>query len=362
VSKQAILYGVLLSLSLVGSYWTWTHPETPLAGEEVMVLDAKAEDITTILWDSEKLDLRLTVSEDAAGRYLLVKSTEQKRRLKPHSEEAPAPVEATPPSPETPPAEDPAKPEEDRFETYEEVKEFKAGKAGDELLTALSPMIAKRSLSNLPDEKLAPLGLAEPEATLTIQRAGKPDRVFDVGGEAFGTRDRYLREKDTGTIYLVKEDLIRPLKHGTTRLPDRELVGVEMKELAKVTVKDATGAERSFEHRNRVDEKAAYWGAVGEEGSLEPAKTWVEALLKLKSTSFVAAEDTPTTTTVMATIVTEDAKGQKVTLELIKGTDADGKEAWYAKSTHTRLLVKMSSAQTGDLVADIPTVMGAKAQ
>ena len=60
MSKQAILYGVLLSLSLVGSYWTWTHPDTPLAGEEVMVLDAKAEDITTILWDSEKLDLRLT--------------------------------------------------------------------------------------------------------------------------------------------------------------------------------------------------------------------------------------------------------------------------------------------------------------
>ena len=120
-----------------------------------------------------------------------MKSTEQKRRLKPHSEEAPAPpVEATPPSPETPPADDPAKPEEDRFETYEEGKEFKAGKAGDELLAALSPMIAKRSLSNLPDEKLAPLGLAEPEATLTIQRAGKPDRVFDVGGAAFGTRDR----------------------------------------------------------------------------------------------------------------------------------------------------------------------------
>ncbi|MCB9760212.1 MAG: DUF4340 domain-containing protein [Alphaproteobacteria bacterium] len=366
MSRQVTILSVALVLSLGASYLRWTAEEGTDAADTIVVLDAKAGEIEELRWDSDKLDMVLLPQSDARGDWLLVKTTEEKER--PVAEpEAPQPDdegEAAEEEPEDESPDDESAEEEDdlpeppapaQMETFTEVVEFKAGEAGDKLLESLSPMVAKRALDTVADDKLDELGLAEPEATLVVKRAGKGERTFQVGGEAYGTRDRYLRDAESGKVYLIEDDLLRPLKYGKTRLPDRELIGIETADIATVAI-TAPGGAVSFEQRNPDDPKAAYWAPPGGESD-ESAGNWMNKLLKLRSASFVQAEDTPTALSEALTIQVTGDDGVKTTLKLLEGTDPEGREAFYAESDFTRRQVKLHNAQAQDLIQDVETIL-----
>ncbi|MCB9746120.1 MAG: DUF4340 domain-containing protein [Alphaproteobacteria bacterium] len=377
MSRQVTILGTLLGLSLVGSYMRWTAEEGTDLADKIVVLDAKAEQIKAVIWDSEELDLTISWKEDALGRYAMVTAVEQKERKLPSAEpeeaiedeegaaegeegaaegESPEPPEAAEEPSEGESAEEPTEPPAPEVELYQEVTEFKAGKAAEELLEDIAPMLAKRALAEVSGDKLAELGLDAPEGTLTVQREGKPDKVYEIGGEAYGTRDRYLRDTETSKVFLIEDKLLRPLKFGPTRLPDRELLGFDAADIATVKV-SAVDAEVTYEQRNSDDPKAAYWAAPGEEGEDEEAGNWVNKLLKLKGASFVQAEEIPTGETLELTVVVTGEDGKAVTLEIFKGTDPEGHEAWYATSGWTRSKVKLHTSPASDLAADVETIL-----
>lgn len=356
MTRQVPVFGVLLLVSLAASYARWTSEKDSVDADTIYVLEAKADQITEVVWDSEKLDVTLTSQKDALGSYLMAHATEQKKRpiAKPDAPAAPEEVsvdENGDPVPE----EEKAK-EAPNFETYEVKSEFKAGVEAEKLWEALAPFEAKRALENVSDEKLEELGLKEPEATLTIKRAGKPDKVLQVGGESYGTKDRYVRDVETQRIYMVSDDTLRPLRFGTTRLPDRELIGLETGDMTDIVVETQAG-KGAFKQNNAADPKAAFWAAPGETTANESAGLWINKLIALKSADFVQPEDTPTSTTPALAVSVRAKDGSTIQLEVLRGVDPDGKEAWYAKSTYTRQLVKLHSSQVRDVVDDASTVL-----
>ena len=359
--RPSLVYGVTLTVLMIGSYLTWTREDAAAEAAEVIVVDTKAEDIQRVVYTSEKLDVDLEARKDDYGSYLWAKTVERrkKRSLKKkddghghedHGEEDEEP--AIDPKDEVA-VEGDDEPEEPEITIVS--KTFKAGDAGDKLLETFAPLEANRLL-DVNEAELADFGLAEPEESLEIQRAGKDPRVFDVGGEAYGTKDRYIRDRNSGKVYLINADTLNPLKRGTTSLPDRALMALEESDALQVQVSSATDT-LSLEHRNRDDPDASHWRVVGEDEPNESAGTWLEKIFRLRSSGYVQADEVPTDQELVfaVTVTGEDSSTEVV--EVFSASDPDGKEAWYARSPYTRELVKLHTSPASQAAEDLGTIL-----
>ena len=353
MNKQVLILGTTLVVTLVASYLSWTSEEGTDEDDSIVMLDADVEDLASISWDSEKLDVQVVQKSDDRGDFWWVTTTETKRVPKNKSHEEPDPALEDPEAEETPAEE---------LEEYEEVqKEFKAGKAATDLADSLAPLLAVRVLADVTEDRYEDFGLTEPDATFVVSREGKDDRTFKVGGEAYGTRDRYVLSDD-GKVYLVDQDLLRPLKYATTRLPDRELHEADAKDLTTVTLttvcepldSDCEEATVELTQHNAQDAANAYW-AVGDDES-ETAEAWLDKALGLKSAGFVQAGDEPTELGLRLQVLLTTDDGT-TTVAISQGLDADGKETWYAQSEHTRQLVKLHKTQASEVVEDVESVL-----
>lgn len=375
MNKQVIVLGVGLGAALVASYLTWTSEEGTDEDDTIVMLDADVEDIEEVTWTSEKLSVVLVGKSDDRGDYLWVTTTEQKRVPKDKSHENPDPHagdhdehdgvednEAEGDETEGQEATDSSEEEVEEFE--DKIKHFKAGKAGEELLASLAPFEAARVLAGVGEDKFEDFGLTEPDATLTVTRKGKDAKVFDIGGEAYGTRDRYVLDKGEGTVYLVDQDLLRPLKYATTRLPDRNLVDAEKVDIVRVTLSticapvetDCEGATVELEHHNPQDSANAFWAVAGTDEASETAEAWLDKALGLKSASFVQADDQPAEINAKLQLIVEDEE-HVTTIEISKGVNPEGDETWYAESEHTRELVRLHKTQASEVAEDVESVI-----
>jgi len=361
MSRAILSYSAVLTASLVASYWAWTREAPADDDEVVVVVDVAPDELDRIEYRSDDLDLDLVSRSDSRGDYLWVTATERKKeRSAPiddgHGHGADAADDDAEDAGDAGDADEDA---EDAGEKAPEIvvttKEFKAGKNGDELLALLNPLEAERALDTVPDDKLAELELTEPAASVTLVRKGKEPRTLQLGGEAYGTKDRYLRDVGSGRIYLVDDEFVRPLKYGNTRLPDRELFGVDIAEMASLVIAGPTGS-LELEQRNRDDEENAFWAAVGAEEPAEVAATWLEKVLRLKSASYVQAEDVPASTEEAFSLQITDVDGTTVTFEVSSGVNPDGDETWYGRSGHTRELVRLHNGPASQAAEDLVTV------
>lgn len=370
-ARAAMVYGVTLGVLLVGSYLSWTREDAAAEAAAVIVMDAESDDISKIVYTSEKLDLELDTRRDDLGTYLWVHATERKEEKKQRADDGhghghePGDDEPEDKGEDGKAAkvkdgeakDDEAKDDEPATPTIVTTETvFKAGDAGTKLLERFAPFEANRLLEVSGEDKLAEFGLDAPTETLELHRAGKDARVFDIGGEAYGTRDRYLRDRASGKVYLVEADALNPLKRGTTSLPDRELLGMETEAIARVQVNTGTEAVE-FEHRNRDDKDAAHWRTAGEDEANESAGTWLEKVFRLRSSGYVQPDEAPTGTELVFAVTAMGDDDTAITLEILKGLDPEGDEAWYGRSQHTRELVKLHKSPTSQAAEDITTIL-----
>ncbi len=369
--RSSAIYGALLSLALAGAWVRYTaEPALELDGK-VLLLQGTEDELTEVIWTSEGKDKAvITRKTDARGDYYEVVYTRwtEKKAPKvtptetpagpttdPVGPEAPGTDPATPADPNKPPeAADPAKPPEPAPIIEESVQTFKAGEEGAKLATSVSPMLAIRKLEGVDAEKLATTGLDAPKEFLEISRKGKTVKL-EVGGEVYGTRDRYVKNSATGEIYLVDDELLRPLKYARTRLPDRAVFGIEAKKITKAVL-SASGTSRVLSQKNAQDAEKSTW--VREDRPTEAdeqLQTWMEKILKLKNTGYAEKDDATEGLVLAFTLQIEDEKGVKETLEVFK--DAEGKQ-WWARSEFTRGWVKMLKGPTADLSDDVATLVG----
>ena len=365
MTRGIATYGLLLTLLLGLSWMDWTSPPEVDIGDKVMLVQGESADLEKIIWKDEgKEEVVIERKTDASGAYLWATHTkwEEPKAPKPDPSKpadaatpadpskatdaaAPADAAATPAATPEPP-----KPAEKVAKTTV----FKAGEAGDKLVDSLSPMLAVRQLTDVPADKLTAYGLDAPKETVEIVRKGR-SRVLELGGEVYGSKDRYVRDKESGNIYLVDGELLRPLKFARTRLPDRTLFSLEKDKVATAEVSSGVGSLKITQKNAEDKEKATWVKSSAPDAVDEQLKTWMDKALQLKSTSYVAPDEVPTELQTRFKLTLKAADGHSETIEFQQAGD---KGDWYASSEYTRGLVKLLKGPTSALNDDVAAIVG----
>ena len=348
MSKQAIILAGLLGVGMVASYMTWTSEDPTTNTDGVVLLDASPEQIERISWTTEKMDVELSRRSDAVGDYIWVKTVERIEK------ELPVELSVDPVDPQA--LQDDAQAEPTDVETRTEIetvlRDFKAGDSAQALIESFAPLMASRSLE-VGSDKYGDFGLDAPQATLMITRSGKEPRELSIGGEAYGTRDRYALDTEKGNVVLLDSELLRPLKFAISRLPDRELLTVETPKLSKVELRSPDREPVILDQLNAADPQKATWGYPGESDGDDSAAAWMNKALSIKAKAYVQADEMPTSTTTELTLIYTAQDGSQHQVEVIQGQDPQGETQWYGRSTNTRELVTLHPAQASELVADL---------
>lgn len=340
MNRSLLIYAVLLVGSLGWAYQTWTHEDELELADKVVLLSGSPDELASIVYRGPELELTLEFRDDEHGRYAWGRAEPKGAALEP-PEPPPTPDGAEPPPP--PPVPEP--------------EEFKVGKAGDPVVEALAPFVAKRRLEGVGDD-LAELGLAEPEATLEITRQGKETKVFELGSNVFGGAAVYVRDPADGAIYLVEARVIRPLLNGSRTLPDRDLTGIDERKAERVVLR-VDGRQASFTQHNPDDAEAKYWSVTGEDDKSPEITAWVGKALRLRSTRYVQDGGSLVDLASAFDFTVQADDGSAVTVEVLRNFDEEGQEQFFARSTHTRGLVKLPRAAVAEASADLESALQA---
>lgn len=339
--RSVSIYGVIVAVLLGLSWVEWTSPPEVDTGDKVVVMQGEQKDVERVLWKSEKEEVTVERKLDAAGTYLWVTYTKWEEPKAPPKPEPLAP-DAAPTEPE-PPAEKVAK-----------TQVFKAGDVGDKMMESLSPLLALRQLTDVPAEKMATLGLDDTKETLEVVRNGR-SRVLEIGGEAYGSKDRYARDKESGSIYLLDDELLRPLKFAKTRMPDRALYSIAVDRIESATISEAMTSLEVVQKNAEDKEKATWVRAASPDAPAEQLKTWMDKALQLKGNSYVSPEDMPDDLQDRFQLTVKGTDGKSETLSIQQSA---AKGDWYGKSEHTRGLVKLLKGPASSLYEDIEDLAG----
>lgn len=342
MNRSLIIYAVLLLGSLGWAYQTWTHEDELALAEKVVVLPGKPEQLSSVVYRGKDVELTIELREDERGRYAWGRSVPQEPPAE-DGEPPPAPEDGSEPPP-------PPQPEE-----------FKVGKAGDSVLEDLAPFVAKRRLEGVAEADLEALGLSpEPDATLEITREGKEPKRFELGGNVFGGANVYVRDPDDGAIYLVEAKLLRPLQAGTRTLPDRDLTGIDERKVERVTLRMGD-RQATFVQHNPDDLDARYWSVAGEDEDSPEAGAWVDKALRLRSSRYVQGDAMPADLVHAFDVRVEGEGAEAVTVEVLRSASGgeDSQEQFFARSEHTRGLVKLPRAAAAEASADLESALQA---
>ncbi|MDP2310253.1 MAG: DUF4340 domain-containing protein [Pseudomonadota bacterium] len=326
MNKSVIVFAGLLVLSLGAAWQRYTGgEETPKEG--VVLIDAKAAELEKVVYTSPELTITFEQRTDDFGRYGWVTVEDRKKKGKDAAADA-APVEP-------------------------KVTRFKTGIAADKVVEAFTPMVGLRKLENVDDAQLTSFGLSAPDTTVAVSAGGKTT-VFELGGETYGTKDRYAKNQGDGKVYVIDDEPFKTLKFAATRLPERGLSTSKVEQIDGLSLGvGATNA--SWTQKNKDDKAAAYWEREGGTGKDETFGNWIDKALKLKSTAYVQDGEAPADL-VPGFDLTVRAAGQKPeTIQLLQGGDD-----WYARSESTRGLVKLSRGPAKDAVEDAKDVVEGK--
>lgn len=339
--KQVWVLAALLSASLVGSYVTWTSDEIDLAdADKVPMFRADADDVKKLVWKDEDLSVEVEKKNDEAGEYIWVVATEKVTRKK-----------VRPPG-DTDADEDGETPTEET-----RVTAFKGNDKAEELWKAFSPLLALRELDTTGSSDKGVFGLDAPKATIEIQRGNGP-LTLTVGGETWGAKDRYIGVDQK--VYLVDDADLKPLQFGKTRLVDRNLHPLTEPDLDRVAVtRDGTTVE--FVQKYREDRAKAFWARSATPDQADTVgATWLDKLFKLKAQTFVESGEEPTALEPVFTFAST-GKGKTWTVEILKEPGEGASADYFARSSYSRALVKLTRSMASEAAADIDAVIEGKA-
>lgn len=343
--RDVSVYAILFVTALIGAYASWTHEPAEEKAEGVVLIDAKPGEVARIAYESEDIDVTLEPREDDLGEYLWVSTTRRKKNR----------------IPANPHAKPESQPEEEDDEPTIEKSSFKAGKTGDKLIEDLAPFRVARSL-DVSEEELEEFGFDEPKGTLTVETKKGDTKKFEIGGSAYGFKNMYLRDADSGDVYVIKRSLVSPLERADSRLPEKQLFPVERADVEQVAI---TTGEQSLEfvHRNRDDAAAATWTAPGSDESNSTAESWLDKVFRLRASGYVPEDQEPGPLEPVFAVKAQPEEGDAVTLQVLRGgVGEDGEATWYAKSDFTRGLVELNGNLASDAADDLATLFEAPAE
>lgn len=384
--REIIVLSAALAISLVGSYVVWTSEEEVIDDEAVQVYAGSADDLVSLTWESDEVTATITRKNDERGDYLWVDTVTRKKKRKATEESGDRPI--TPdqlqeeldkkeaaeggqddhghdhghdePEEEAPEAEEPTEGDEpanieDMYETEITTKSFKGSKQADELWEDFAPLFALRELAG-GDEQRAAFGLDEPTGTITVERT-RGSITMTVGGETFGSKDKYVSRDDQKRVFLLDDATLRPLQFAASRLTDRALTPFSGEEVRTLEVALPAGTTLAYEQQNADDSANAYWASKSDpETADETAGTWIDKLFRMRLRNYVADDERPEQLTPVFTYTASDADGDTWAVEILETTTEEGEKEWYAQSQHARALVQVPESLASGVVDDLESL------
>ncbi len=353
---QVFVYAGLLLVALIAAYLTWTH-EPPGGKGDVGVIAANPEQLQAVVYQEE--EQRVTVSRREGGDDGICWGDTWKLK------NAPKKPEPKPPIPEAletdgdddsadPASAEPVEPAEP--EKIEDVRSFRGNETCDKILARFAPMKAVREFEALSDEKIAEMELTEPTSSLAVTTV-RGERVFDVGGRSYGTNDYYLRDRATGTVYLVESRLVADIKGGSTRLMERSIHDFKKEDVERAAIL-AGDSQGTFVPQNRDDSKSAFWASSDDTSRAhDAADTWLDRLLRLRALSYFV--EPPAGLAPMARVEFADLDGSLGWMEYGTALDDEGKPIHVVRSSNTVAWVEVSDTTGADVLEGLGEVFPA---
>lgn len=374
--REIIFLSSALALSMLGSYMVWTADESTVDDTAVMVYDAAPKDLASLTWDSEDVTAVVTRKTDAKGDYLWIETTSRTKKVRnPHgdtqAEESgdrqidPEELEEIldeddhghDEEAEVPEGEEAAAEEAKEVEYDIEVttKAFKGNKQADEMWESFAPLHAIRALSGDADEEA--FGFSEPAGTITVARASGTPIVLTVGGETYGSKDKYVRRDGQERILLLDDAKLRPLQFAASRLTDRALIPLEAKEIRSFVLSQPSGATRTYTQVNADDPANAFWASEQKPDEAdETAGTWIDKVFRMRLRNYTPDADKPDMLQPVFAYTVADESGESWKVEVLEATSAEGEKEWYAQSEHTRALVQIPESLASGVVDDLESL------
>ncbi len=324
MNRTVFIYGAILMVALAGSWIHYTSDEASSA-EGVVLVDGTKDDLRRLVYDGPDVDVTFEQRADDFGKYGWVTLAETKKK------------------------------KVDGVDTTElKTSTFKSGAATDDLVTSFAPLLALRSLDEVDDARLTTFGLKDPDTFVEIVTTSRTTKLA-LGGETYGTRDRYVRDEASQRVFVVDDETFKRLKLAGSKLADRSLATAKIETMTEVTLGEGT-ASATWVQKNRDDRKAAYWERTSNTTKDDAFDNWIEKMLKVKSTEWVgdAARPPELVSAFDVTIKADDAKPETVRVSRA-GDD------WYASSESTRGLVKLTKSSASDVAGDVADVIAGNA-
>lgn len=325
MSKTIPVYGVMLVLSL-GASWSRYTSDEGAPKEGVVLVEGKKDELRKVVYDAPDLDVTFEMRSDDFGTYGWATVVENKKK------------------------------KVDGVETTEtKTTVFKTGTGADKLIGGFAPLMAVRGLDAVDDGRLATFGLKESDTSVEVVSGGTTSRLA-LGGETYGTKDRYVRDIGTQRVFIVDDEVFKALKFATTRLPERNLTASKIETMQEVTLGQGANIVR-WTQKNRDDRAAAYWERESATGKDETFGNWFDKFLKVKSTGYVQEGEAPSDATAAFDLTIRSEGGKPETVRFLSTPSGD----WYARSESTRGTVKLPKGAASDAADEVTDVLEGKA-
>ena len=275
--RQVVAQGGLALGALVLAYVTWQRsPE--LAPDEVFVVDIGKGDLVSVRFDDQEKStwVELGRSSDEAGAFISVRLGPQEQPAPGKPPKAGAKADTNTEAKTEPP------------KTPERL--VRGSDAAEKLFAILAPLRANRGLGILSAEKLKDLGLEGAKKRITlVLRQGK--RSFAIVSAPTGGSDPYLRDEQSGQVYLVARSLLSDFQTAASLLVERHAHSFRLEEADRIAV--SQGATRREFLVSRGEQGVRLAPASSPDKPDSAFKTWHDRVFTLWPVEVLGKDEVP---------------------------------------------------------------------
>jgi hypothetical protein len=294
MTPRALIGHALFLAIALGFAWSQANREETKEGgpTSVTLLDAKKGEVSKVVYTWPKGTSTIESKGKDAARVAVMSVSREVEKNKPDA------------GPET---------------TKEEAK-FPAGHGVIASLEAFEPMKSKRTLGEVPSERLKAMGLDKPERSVVVTAGGKTVEL-ELGESAYGGQGRYARVKGQTAVHLLDSAVSTGFEGGADSLMEKRVVVANVEEItgygARYGDKDGSYVQWDREQAS----KRRFTPKDDPSSTNEAPGKLMTTLRNLRATKLA---DPKIAASAVATFVVETTGRDKQKVDVLERTDGEG--------------------------------------